>query len=112
MLFVVVFLVLGAPAIVVGEWTIYKLVHLEHERHRAQWEADGRPEGTWWYPGKYPRLWRGLTKERTAAKWVRATPSWAREDPEALRLLGRLRICTASSLAAAAIALATQLLLG
>jgi hypothetical protein len=111
-IFFVVSVVLGLPGAVVAAWSFRKLVTLQYLAYRPQWEADGRPEGTWWHPGGHPSLWGPCVADWLAIKWLLVTPSWVRPDAAAVTLLRRYRICVALGFAAMLVGAAAQLVLG
>lgn len=74
-------------------------VRREHDFHAQAWNADGRPHGVFWRPPGSGSSWgvfsfdwaAGRATNRCAWKWLFTTPSWVRDDDEALRLLTRMR---------------------
>ena len=69
-----------------------RLVRLEYACHRADWEQDGKPRGFFWVPSECRLFWSWLAQQRAAFVWLFQTPSWMREEQEALRWVSRLRI--------------------
>ena len=77
-----------------------RLIRLEYASHRADWERDGKPWGSYWRPPESDTLeqqWRsrltgGLARWQCVYAWSCKTPAWMREDREALRLVFRLRV--------------------
>jgi len=70
------------------------LVKREYGLHLEAWEADGRPYGMFWQPDGVEfrsRSRRGRPTQRCMSVWLIRTPHWVREDPEAARLLSRMR---------------------
>jgi hypothetical protein len=69
-----------------------KLIILEWSQHRDAWERDGSPHpfyAAW--PGK--RSFKSsLATQRCSFVWLFRTPAWIGSDPEAFRLLRRLRL--------------------
>jgi len=85
---------------VVAILTILRLVRAERAAVRTgSQRADGLPtgEGDW------------LAFHRIALVWLFHAPPWVQEDPEARRLLWRLRICAAVWNAAVLAAVAVQM---
>lgn len=80
------------PVLVAGCSAFDELLRVEHTRHPAQWDADGRPRGVFWRPGR-ARLAGALARDRLFVKWIFVTPPWAAEDEHARRPLARYRLC-------------------
>jgi hypothetical protein len=89
-----------AACCVAGLSVLSRVVNIERERHPAQWEADGRPAAPWIVPWRMPRPgdpslpanpFDLMRTNLLVLRWMAATPSWAREDAEARRLLWLLR---------------------
>jgi hypothetical protein len=68
-----------------------RLVRVEHEQHRALWEADGRPCGFFWHPKEASRLGSGLACTRLSLIWLFRSPSWISESPNMTATWHRLR---------------------
>jgi len=103
--------ILMLPASAGARWSLHKLVELQHVDHHAEWEADGCPEGLWYF-GKLPKFWGPARTEWLAWKWLFSTPAWARQDTEALRLLRRYRLCAAIGFPLVVAGVVAQALLG
>jgi hypothetical protein len=79
-----------------------RLVRLEYQSYRKNWEADGQPHGFFWVPPEVKRL-RGwtvsfrsdFTSKRCSYVWLFSTPDWVRRDEKAKQLLTWLRILVA-----------------
>ena len=76
-----------------------RLVRLEYQSYRRNWEADGKPHGFFWVPPEVKR-WGGwaislrsdFAFNRCSFVWLFSTPDWVRGDEEAKQLLTWLRI--------------------
>ena len=70
-------------------WTESSLLKEFYKRRPREWEAAGRPYGTFWIPS----LWclfsirRGIATHKTMLAWLFTTPSWIAEDDTLLRRL-------------------------
>ena len=69
-----------------------RLVRLEHERHRAHWEADGRPCGSLWHPAEANRLGSALACARLSFIWLFRAPRWVSESPDLVAIWRRHRM--------------------
>lgn len=76
------------------------LVQFEHDRHREQWERDGRPSGFFHRPDTGQNLLMKNDPLRMFhcgvlwLAWLIRTPDWMTGDSEALRAHWWLRACT------------------
>jgi hypothetical protein len=85
-------LVVLFPVLFVGFRAFDELLAVEHARHREEWDADGRPRGVFWRPGR-ARLPGSLARDKLFVKWIFVTPPWAEGDEHARRPLARYRLC-------------------
>jgi hypothetical protein len=76
-----------------------RLVRLEYQSYRRNWEADGQPHGFFWVPPEVKRLggWAVSFRSDFASKrcsyvWLFSTPDWVRRDEKAKQLLNWLRV--------------------
>jgi len=76
-----------------------RLVRLEYQSYRRNWEADGQPHGFFWVPPEVKRLggWAisfrsDFASKRCSYVWLFSTPDWVKKDEKAKQLLYRLRI--------------------
>jgi hypothetical protein len=76
-----------------------RLVRLEYQSYRRNWEADGQPHGFFWVPPEVKRLggWTVSFRSDFASKrcsyvWLFSTPDWVRRDEKAKQLLNWLRV--------------------
>ncbi|SRR6266487_164427 len=76
-----------------------RLVYLEYEFYRKNWEADGKPHGIFWVPqeltsfgGRIVKFRSTIASKKCAFVWLFATPNWVRENSDARRLLRWLRL--------------------
>jgi len=85
--------------------TFDRLVRLEYNSYRAQWERDGAPRGFFWFPREYWRSqnidlfskWKSQYKsnwamQRSHLTWLFSTPQWIKGDDIAGKLVKRLRV--------------------
>jgi hypothetical protein len=94
-LVIAIFASIGLAAFI----TFDRLVRLEYQSHRRNWEADGQPHGFFWVPPEVKRLggWTVSFRSDFASKrcsyvWLFSTPDWVRRDEKAKQLLNWLRI--------------------
>ena len=86
--------------VLIGALIIFdRLVWREYVFHQAHWQTDGQPHGFFWVPpestlanGWLVRFDSLVASRRNSLVWLFSTPTWAREDPRALRLLFWLRM--------------------
>jgi hypothetical protein len=74
-----------------------KLIRLEYNDYRPMWEKDGRPRGAFWNaPENRRRFGINLRSEWAYGRlnfiWLFVTPEWMVGNPQALRLVRRLRV--------------------
>ena len=75
-----------------------RLIQHEYAAHRPDWERDGRLVGMFWRPpetevlGPVSSLRVSWATHRAMFGWLFSTPAWAADDPEAVRLMRRLRL--------------------
>lgn len=89
--FLIAIAVLGI-AIPMANSLIDRLVRLEYDAHREEWEKDGRPIGTFFTPPEAKMLTSRFAFYFCKIGWMLSTPEWIREDPTAIRLLRRFRL--------------------
>lgn len=91
--------------------TFDQLIRLEYKNYKTDWEKDGMPYGFFWIPPELRLFpWKGLTEYINKNKimyksalargwlmlsWLFSIPGWMRGDPEARKLIYRLRVLTA-----------------
>ena len=68
-----------------------RVVRVEYASHRSAWESDGRPRGFFWRPSEATLFGSYFAQQRLSLTWLFWTPTWARHDQSASRLLKRLR---------------------
>jgi hypothetical protein len=95
-------LLLLSPFVAVAVMTIDRLIRAEHKSSRAASESARSPG---------PAKPRWLDFYRVAFVWLFRAPTWVQQDPEAQRLLRRLRICAAVWNVGVLIAFAVQMTL-
>lgn len=85
------FLSMAIPALM-AFFAFDKLVRIEYESHRNDWERDGRPHGIFWVPEEARTLggwlvsWSSsIASRRCAFVWLFSTPKWALRDKSAKR---------------------------
>src|SRR5436190_23607362 len=93
---VIVFL---TPILLAGLVMFDRLVMLQYKFYRRDWEADGRPHAFFWLPeeiknGRVGKLKRGSSSASWYCSfvWLFSTPSWARQDAKARKLLFWFRV--------------------
>ncbi|HEY0051763.1 MAG TPA: hypothetical protein VGB68_20870 [Pyrinomonadaceae bacterium] len=71
-----------------------RVVKFEFGNYRKYWIADGKPIGFFWVPeearGEFlrlPKISSSIKRTRFASRWIYTTPSWARGDAQAKRIL-------------------------
>jgi hypothetical protein len=86
-MFHLIFLLIMLPLLLIDFWLFDRLVRLEHQFHRREWEKDGKPIGFFWVPSE-SSVWSGaFARNRCSGAWSFRTPEWMRKDERALRLL-------------------------
>jgi hypothetical protein len=59
-----------------------RLIRIEYESHRENWEDDGKPADYFWrVPGSY------LARMAVSTSWLLATPDWMKGEPKARRIV-------------------------
>ncbi len=86
---------LMATGAVLGQLAFRQVVEIEFSEFHEQWIRDGKPVGgpksrraaSFWFSG--------FATQNVFYTWLFQTPDWAKQSPEAMRLLthGRLWIC-------------------
>ena len=71
-----------------------RLVRLEYQSFRKDWEKDGQPHGFFWVPPEVKRLggWAvslssGFASKRCSYVWLFSTPDWVRKSEKARQLV-------------------------
>jgi hypothetical protein len=76
-----------------------RLVKIEYERHRSNWEEDGKPLGFFWTPaeGRNITMILGSSWARNVCclAWLGGTPDWMRNEPKALKMVVWYRVLIA-----------------
>lgn len=106
MLYGLIVLVLGSTTLFPMFFTFDRLVRRQHDLHPEAWQAAGCPDGIFWHPPGltyWRRLRSSLATNKCMLIWPLRTPPWIQSDPEAARLLKRLRILALACLIAATI---------
>src|SRR5262245_6350346 len=86
-------LALGLPLVLFAILTFDQLVLLLRSAYASEWERCGRPRALLRRRSEFPWSFSGwLAAQRCSFAWVFVTPAWARTDPNARRLLLRLRL--------------------
>lgn len=87
------------PFLLVSFVSFSSLVRPEFTDHKSEWIADGGPQGFFWKP-PYAGPWRTMRSAYASNvllwKWLFVTPTWARSDERARRLLRRFRVGVAT----------------
>ena len=84
---------IAVAIVVVAMISCDRLVTIERDRSPEQWEADGSPIPMLRrHAGTTPDLLRMFATTRCCFTWIFSTPKWARSDPNARRLLLRIRL--------------------
>ena len=71
-----------------------KFVRIEYETNREAWIADGKPGGFFWSVPEESSYSTALAGQMLSVKVAYKTPEWARQNPEALQCLNRMRIAS------------------
>lgn len=75
-----------------------RLVRLQYDEYRSEWEKDGKPSGFFWRPpewrsqGWLQALHSGLATHRVSFLWLIWTPAWMRETREGMTTARRMRV--------------------
>ena len=79
-----------------------RIVRVEYQSHRKDWETDNKPLGIFWVPSEAQSLagWAvkfdsWVASRRCALVWLIRTPNWAVRDKTALRLFFWWRLLVA-----------------
>src|SRR5262249_50736021 len=74
-----------------------RLLRIEHGNFPDRWVADGRPVGMFWTPPGRSRYAASLATSFIMFAWLFQTPDWVVNEPQACRLLARMRQFTFAS---------------
>jgi hypothetical protein len=74
-----------------------ELLRMEYQRHRISWLEDGSPVSSFWQPKGRDFIRGRFWAEAVSIAWMFTTPSWVRNDPEALKCLSQYRTYSAVS---------------
>src|SRR6266404_3918020 len=69
-------------ALLVAFWLASRLIRIEHQSHRENWEEDGKPADYFWsVPGSY------VARFAVSISWIFATPDWIKSEPSASKIV-------------------------
>ena len=60
-----------------------RLLRIEYQKHRGQWELDGSPIGFFWVPPGAKTFSGGMARSELVSTWASARPHWVEGDDEA-----------------------------
>ena len=77
--------------------TFDQLVRLEYSDYRPLWDKDGQPHGIFWFAPEQRKVFGISLRNQWAFSrvnlvWLSSTPTWMKENTQAVRLVHRLRI--------------------
>jgi len=100
--YAVAFIIMGLVLLISSFLAFDRLIGLEYNLHREQWERDGQPLGYFWispprgqlFSSFYNQLKRQFARDKLSRKWLLSKPEWTRDDSKAVRLLQIYRLIT------------------
>jgi len=68
--------------LLVAFWLASRLIRIEYQFHRENWDEDGKPADYFWFvPGSY------VARFAVSTSRIFATPDWMKSEPRALRIV-------------------------
>jgi hypothetical protein len=63
-------------------WLASRLIRIEYQFHRENWDEDGKPADYFWFvAGSY------VARFAVSTSWIFGTPDWMKSEPRALRIV-------------------------
>lgn len=99
-----IILFIGFASIFISLAAFGGLIQRLHRNHHAEWLACGRPAGIFRTPQEVWDLPAGqqfassIANSHLSWTWMFVTPEWMKQEPDAYRLVRRMRIATVASI--------------
>lgn len=86
-----------APLSLYALYAFDRVLRIEYEKSRDQWESDGMPPGFFWKAPESSYFGGNLSRGRLYLVWIFANPAWAANLDDCPKWLRRHRVCSSAS---------------